>query len=112
MGDRLGPFLRGAEVLSRSVVGLEAGKGQIGGGVDHFGQFGGRLAGVDPAAVAAQVDLDQDRQIYPGLNGGGRVGGDLVRVVGQDGDVGRLGQGAEAAQFLSPDDLVGYPGCS
>ena len=66
------------------------------------------MAGVDPAAVAAQVDLDQDRQIYPGLNGGGRVGGDLVRVVGQDGDVGRLGQGAEAAQFLSPDDLVGY----
>src|SRR5438067_294411 len=45
-----------------------------------------RLARVDPAAVAAHVDLDMHREGHPGLAGRRFEVGDLRRVVDADAD--------------------------
>src|SRR5260370_18880788 len=69
---------------------------------------GRRLARLDAAAVAAQVDFDIDRQVDPGLARRLVERADLARIVGAHADAGAMRKRREAAQFLPPDDLVGY----
>ncbi len=67
-----------------------------------------RRARLDPAAVAAHVDLDMHRQARDaGFGGGGFEVGDLCRVVDADADMRGMGQRHQVAQLLPADHLVG-----
>ncbi len=62
LGDRLAPLVPAAQMLRRAVIGLEPGEAQMWRVGDLPGEVERRLAGFDPATVAAHIDLDINRQ--------------------------------------------------
>ena len=107
LGDRPAALLPAAQMLGRAVIGLQPGKFEMRRLGDVAGEAQRRLARLDPAAVAAHVDLDIDRQGDAGLAGSRLQRGDLPRIVGADPDPRQMGEGGQPAQFLPADDLVG-----
>jgi len=55
-------------VLGRAVIGLQPGKGEVRYLGDMSGKVECRLARLDPAAVAAHIDLDIDGQGHAGFS--------------------------------------------
>ena len=94
-------------MLGRAVIGLEPAEFEMRRRLDLAGEGKRRLARLDAAAVAAHVDLDMDRQVDPGLAGGGLESRDLRRVVGADADPRVRAEPHQPAQLLAADDLVG-----
>jgi hypothetical protein len=107
LSDRLAALVPAAQVLGGAVIGLQSSKGEVGCFGDTAGEIECRLARLDPAAVAAHIDLDIDRQGHPGFACGSVDGAHLAFVVGAHADSRGLRQRGQPPQFLPADDFVG-----
>ena len=100
--DRLAPLVPAAQMLGRAVIGLQPGKGEVRRIGDTLGEIERRLARLDPAAVAAHVDLDIDRQRHAGVARRRLECTHLALVVGADADPGAVREAISRRSFCRP----------
>ena len=106
-GDRGAALPDTPKMLGRPLVGLQSGVTQVFAGGNGLGNLQRRLAGINTAAVGADIDLDQH------VDGDAELAGRRVDVlhvagiVGADGDLGLLRQRGEAPEFGHADHFVG-----
>ena len=90
--DRLGALLIRRQVLGAAVIGLQSAKLQVRCIGDTARERGGRHAGCNPAALHADIDLDQHVQGGAGRHRRGRQRVHLGGVVDADADPGLASQ--------------------
>ncbi len=107
-----GPLDRGPaackipDMLGPPLIGLEAGKSEVGGTVDRLREDQRRRARRHAAAVGADIDLNQN--IEADARSLGRLGklGDIAQVIDTDADPGIPRQSGEAGELAMADDLI------